>query len=459
MANPTSPNNATSASASNQLLSFWEIAKPQYSNIVFYDHRYILPMNVFKSLGLMREIAGESAFHFEAGWIHPNFHAEATTASSGGAGTTITFQVSTNDIQNDSIYPRATDTVVFKDGTSGRVTSITRNSATDYDVTVTPLDPLFDLAVTAGDAIWITGNSQIEASSAPTSRVTGRSKYEFPLQILRETVDMTGSALTSALWYEKDQFGNMRDTYNSGYLDAEFRFLEQLGNTAMFGPVNNLVSGGSLPTNMYSMDYVCDTSGKTLPYVAGNYGINEFKENIRYARKKASGSKFLVMAAPELSLSMTTGLSDVFTQNPNLFGTVGRSEFSSTFTAGYENDAKEKQVDINFKKINYDGIDFHIVNVQQWGIEVGGGADGFKQTGYGFFIPLTKSQDAAGTLMDRFMMTYKKKDRWNRAMQVWETGAQAQVPTSDVDELKVNYLGHWGTEFFGAEHFQRVKPS
>lgn len=451
MANPTTPNNATSANASNQLLSFWEIAKPQYSNIVFYDHRYILPMNVFKSLGLMREIAGESAFHFEAGWIHPNFHASNTTS-----GTTITVDIAVGDTQDGAYsYPRATDTVLFKDGTAGRITA----KPAYNQVTITTLEQGQSLSVTAGDAIWITGNSQIEASSAPDSRVTGRSKYEFPLQIIRETVDMTGSALTSQLWYEKDQFGNMRDTYNSGYLDAEFRFLEQLGNTAIFGPVNGLTNGGGLPTNMYSMDYVTSTSGKTLPYVNGSYGINEFKENIRYARKKASGSKFLVMAAPELSLAMTTGLSDVFTQNPNLFGTVGKSEFSSTFTAGYENDAKEKQVDINFKKINYDGIDFHIVNVQQWGIEVGGGANGFKQTGYGFFIPLTKAQDAAGTLMDRFMMTYKKKDRWNRAMQVWETGAQAQVPTSDVDELKVNYLGHWGTEFFGAEHFQRVKPS
>jgi hypothetical protein len=446
--NPVSPNNATAANASNQLLSFWEIAKPQYSNIVFYDHRYILPMNVFKSLGLMREIAGESAFHFEAGWIHPNFHVSNSTS-----GTIITVTVAVADVQDGTVYPRVTDTVVFKDGNAGVITGKTGTS-----ITITTLDSGQSLSVTAGDAIWITGNSQAEASSAPDSRVTGRSKYEFPLQIIRETVDMTGSALTSALWYEKDQFGNMRDTYNSGYLDAEFRFLEQLGNTAIFGPVNNNTTAIT-PTNMYSMDYVTSTSGKTLPYVAGNYGINEFKENIRYARKKASGSKFLVMAAPELSLSMTTGLSDVFTQNPNLFGTVGKSEFSSTFTAGYENDAKEKQVDINFKKINYDGIDFHIVNVQQWGIEVGGGANGFKQTGYGFFIPLTKAQDAAGTLMDRFMMTYKKKDRWNRAMQVWETGAQAQVPTNDVDELKVNYLGHWGTEFFGAEHFQRVKPA
>lgn len=451
-------NNATSTNVTNQLLSFWEVAKPQFSNIVFYNHRYILPMNVFKSLGLIRPIQGEIAYHFEAGWIHPNFHSEETVAPVG-AGANLTFQVSVNDVQDDTVYPRVTDTVVFANGTSGEIITKTQVGANNWDVVVQPYDTSFNLSITAGDAVWITGNSQGEGTGSPESRVTGRTKVQFPLQIVKECVDMTGSALTDQLWYEKDQFGNMRDTYNSGYIDAEFRFLEQLGNTAVFGPVNT--NPAITKPNMYSMDYICQTAGKTLPYVGGQYGINEFKENIRYARKKASGSKFLVLAAPELSLSMTTGLSDVMAQNPNMFGnaSITSSPYNNQFVTGYEAEAKSMGVDINMKRINYDGIVFDICNVQQWGIEVGGGADGFKQTGYGFFIPLTKAQDAAGTLMDRFCMTYKKKDRWNRAMQVWETGAQATVPTSDIDELKINYLGHWGTEFYGAEHFQRVKPS
>jgi hypothetical protein len=165
------------------------------------------------------------------------------------------------------------------------------------------------------------------------------------------------------------------------------------------------------------------------------------------------------MIAPELNLSMTTGMSDVFTQNPNLFGSVTSSEYSKSFMAGYEPQAAIMGVDIDFKKISYGGYTFHLCPVHQWGLDVSGGADGFKQTGYGFFIPLTKAQDAEGTLRDRFCMTYKKKDKYNRAMKVWETGANAAIPTDDVDVLNVNFLGHWGTEFFGAEHFQRVIPA
>ena len=39
-----------------------------------------------------------------------------------------------------------------------------------------------------------------------------------------------------------------------------------------------------------------------------------------------------------------------------------------------------------------------------------------------------------------------------------ETGMQAQVPTNGVDEVNINILGQWGTEFFGANNIQRVKP-
>lgn len=450
--------NSTQAPVTNQLLSFWETAQPQFSNVVFYNHRYILPMNVFKSLGLTMEIQGEIAYGFEAGWLHPNFHA-GNTVTAGAPGATLTFQVSPNDVTDGSyVYVRETDTVLFKNNTSGEVTSVVDAGGGVFNVTVTPFATSYTLAVTAGDAVWITGNSQAERTGSPRPRTTGYSKVQYPLQIIKEAVDMSGSALTDKLWYEKDQFGQMRDTYTSNYLDAEFRFLEQIGDTAIFGPVNS--NPAITKPNMYSMDYVVGTNGKTINYTAGNYGINEFKENIRYARKKASGSKFLVLAAPELSLCMTTGLSDVFAQNPNIFGnaSVTASPLNSQFIAGYESEAKQQGVDINMKRLNYDGIVFDICNVQQWGIEVGGGASGFKQTGYGYFIPLTKSQDVPGKLEDRFTMTYKKKDRWNRAMQIWETGAQATTPTNDIDELQINFLGHWGTKFNGAEHFQRVKP-
>jgi len=56
-------------------------------------------------------------------------------------------------------------------------------------------------------------------------------------------------------------------------------------------------------------------------------------------------------------------------------------------------------------------------------------------------------------------MTYKKNFRWNRSVQIVETGMQASVPTNGVDEVNINMLANWGTEFYGAQNIQRVVPS
>ncbi len=454
---------ASSVSVSNNLISFFAEFKPQMSMIIFYNHHGILPMNVYKSLGLVREIQGELAQHFEAGWQHPNF-ASAQTVSSGGVGANLTFQVSTNDIMNtppnDTIYPRVTDTVKFKDGNGGSIVAKTHVGANNWTVTVSPYDPNATLSISTGDSVWIIGNSQPEFSSAPAPRDTGRALFQFPLQNVRETWQGSGQAITTELWFKQDQFGNMRDTYSSGYLDAEYRWLEQMGNITTWGPLNT--NPNNADTNMYSMDYVTTSTGNVSDYVGGIYGINELKENIRYNNKLGTGTKQLFLMGPELALSSNTGMSDVMSQNPNLFGMeVVTSEYSDMFVAGEQQKAKEAEleININFKKISYAGYHIHLCNVSQWGWETSGGADGFGQTASGFWIPLQKAQDAEGTFRDRFNLPYKRKDRWNRALQVWETGAQAATPTNDTDYLQVNLLGQWGTEFMGAEHFQKILPA
>lgn len=447
--------NAYSGITGNNMISFFAEAKPQMSNIVFYNHKGILPMNVFKTMNLIESIQGELAQHFEAGWQHPNFFINATVAPVG-AGNNITFQVSPNSVINGNAYTRQTDTLLFKDNTAGSVVSAVFGGGF-WNVTVSPYSPSYSLSVTQGDPIWIVGNSQLEGSLAPAPRDTGRQLLQFPLQILRENYAATGSSLTTELWFKVDQLGNARDTYSSGYLDEEYRFIEQLGNLACFGPQNN--NPNNTDTNMFSIDYVTTSAGNVFPYAGGTFGISEFKEYIRYANIKGSGSDSMAMIGPELGLSWTTGASDVLAQNPNQFVTVSESTYKPMFVEGYDGKAKEMSIDINFDMIKYNNYRTHFCVVGQWGYETTGGAQGYTQTANGYFIPLQKTKDVAGTIRDRFLLRYKSKDRWNRALQVWETGGQAMVPTSDYDGLQVNYLGHWGTEEYGAEHFQKTYAS
>jgi len=443
---------------SNAMQSFFAEQKPQISNIVFYNHKGILPMNVYKTMGLMKEVAGETAQHYEAGWVHPNWHVQGN-ATAGGPGQQLTVVVSAAEVaaSNNTAYTRVTDTIWQADGNFSSVVAKTL-VGNEWQVTLNPYDPTVTLSVTAGDAMWIVGNTQLEGTDQPAPRDTGKQLLQFPLQTIKETVKFTGTALSNELWFSSDQFGQPRDTYNSGYIDADYRFVEQMGNITTFQTPN--INPNNTDVNMYGIDYVVNSTGNTVDYFNGSYGINEFKENIRYANKQGTGAKFWMMTAPELNLSFQTGASDVLAQNPNQFVKEdgNNADYTEKFTAGYEQMAVGAglEVNINFKKLSYGGKVFYVCEVQQWGYDSTGGADGWGVTGNGYFIPLQRSEDAEGTVRDRFTCTYKKFQRWNRSLHVWEYGAWASNPNSTNDSLQLNFLGEWGTEFMGPQHFQKA---
>ena len=375
------------AQESNAMQSFFGEQKPQISNIVFYNHKGILPMNVYKTMGLTKEVAGETAQHFEAGWVHPNWHI-ASNATANGPGQTLVVVVAAADVVNNTVYTRVTDTIWQANGNYSSV--IAKNLVGgNWQITLNPYDPNVTLSVTAGDAMWIIGNTQLEGTDQPAPRSTGRQLLQFPLQTIKETVTFTGTALSNELWFSADQFGQPRDTYNSGYIDGDYRFVEQMGNITTFQTPNT--NPNNTDVNMYGIDYVVNSTGFMVDYFNGSYGINEFKQNIRYANQQGTGKRFWLMTAPEMNLSFQTGASDVLAQNPNQFvkEDASNSDYTEKFTAGYQQMATGAglEVDITFKKLMYGGSAFYICEVQQWGYSSTGGANGWGVTGNGYFSP------------------------------------------------------------------------
>jgi hypothetical protein len=446
-----------SGTETNSLDALMDVVKPQISNIAFAKQGYLLPANIFKTMGMLRPIAGEVSYHFEIGNAHPNF--QTSTTVTGAAGADITITVSAASSFDGKVYPRVTDTVRFKNRTAGKVITKTQNGTT-YDLVIRPFDVTGVLATTSGDFLWILGNAQPEGGSDVEPRVTKKTKVGFPVQIIREDFKPTGSALTNEWWINRDQNGNARNTYASGVFDTEFRYWEQWGNILLFNPLNTNTSGITEATT-YSLEYLVTSSGLDLPYASGSFGITEFSELIRYYNKNkgAAGNKFLGLVGPEFNLSMNKGISDVFSQNPIVFAGQGTSAWADKFTQGVETEMKENAVDINFRIINYSGMTFYNSQVEQLGLNTTGGATGFKESEYGFFIPLTKGVNQSSDVKDRMTINYKKYDRWDRMVSVKEFGRNAMVATSPEDTLTVDYLGHFGLETWGLEGFALCRPS
>jgi hypothetical protein len=445
---------AIQANETNALDALMDIVKPQISNIAFAKQGYILPVNVFKTQGMLRPIMGEVSYHFEIGNAHPNFQTSSTV--SGAAGADITITVATTSTFSGEVYARVTDTVRFKNRTAGKVITKTQNGST-YDLVIRPFGS-FSLSTTSGDFLWILGNGQAEGSSGVASRVTKKEKSGYPTQILREAFTPTGSALTNEWWITQDQTGQSRNTLSSGVFDTEFRYWEQWGNTLLFNPLNQ--NSAITESYTYSLEYMIGASGLDLPFASGNFGLTEFEELIRYynANKGAAGNKFLGLVGPEFNLSANKGLSDIFAQNPIVFAGSGTNAWADKFTQGYEGTAKSEDVSINFRCINYSNMEFYLAQIEQLGLRTTGGATGFNETEYAFWIPLTKGVNMPSDVKDRLLINYKKKDQWDRMCSVKQFGRNAPIATDSTDTLTVDYLGHFGLEPFGLEGFAMCRP-
>ena len=437
----------------NAMQSFFTVDKPQMANIVFYNNHGILPMNIFKTMGLQEELAGMLSQHFEADWVHPNFHA-GNSISAGGPGQQLVINVAASDVVNGTVYSRVTDTIEQSNGNWSSVVAKNLVGGT-WQLTLNPYDPTVTLSVTQGDALWIIANVQAEGGTSPAPRDTGRQLFQYPVQIFGECWNATDQGLTNELWFAMDQLGQSRTTYNSGYIDSEYRFLTQLGNAMVFQTPNTNPSNTDV--NLYGIDYVVNSVGNVVDYFNGSYGINEVKENLRYANKLGSGGRFFVMSGPEMQMSFNTGSSDVLAQNPNQFVHVAEdSTYTAQFAGGYAKEATEEglMTDITFTSLKWGTTKLFFNEIKQWGYDSTGGANGWNTSGNAYMIPLSRCEDVEGTVQDRFRMTYKKLADVNLAMFIWLTGAFAPNPTSDQRIKQINFSATWGTKFFGPQHFQ-----
>lgn len=443
------------AQETNALDALMDVVKPQISTIAFAKQGYILPANIFKTMGMLKPLAGEVSYHFEIGNAHPNF--STSTTVTGAVGGDITITVAAASTYGGKVYSRVSDTVRFKNKLGGKVITKTVNGLT-YDLVVRPFDSTSTLSTTNGDFLWILGNGQGEASTGVDPRVTEKVKVGFPIQIIREAFEPTGSALTNEWWITRDQMGQARNTYASGVFDTEFRYWEQWGNILLLNPL--LANVAITESYSYSLEYLTNANGFNLPFATGNFGIVEFSELIRYynVNKGAAGNKFLQLAAPEFNLTQTKGLSDVFSQNPIVYAGSGQSAWVDKFTQGSEQIAKDNAVDINFRVVNYSNMCFYISQVEQLGLSTTGGATGFSESEYAFNIPLTKGVNSASDVKDRLSINYKKWDKWDRMVSVVQLGRNAPMPTNDTDTLTVSYLGNFGLETWGLEGFTMATP-
>lgn len=450
--------NSTSGNYTTTFASAFGNLKPQISNQLWWRFGYFCPINALKTMGMYRKVAGASAQHYETGHPVPNFHVGAVITPPAVAGDPIVLTVAAADVVANTVFPAVGETVRFKNDLSGYIETKTFTGGA-WRLTIRPWDTSWTLSASAGDGVWMIDQLSAEGSASPNnSKNAPMELVSYPLQIIRNSEEITGSGELTELWNTVDQFGNPITPYYLQTMLGEMRQTTYWSNATFFGHPNFNTANIS-GNRMYGMDYTISNGGYTQNYNAGLYTLVELQTQARVAMKNSSGNEFFMIGGPDFNFAAQNGLSSVFAQNPIVYEGAGNSEYAPRFQANESELAGQKGIAINIRRVNWGGVHFHWCNVQQFGQTQTGGETGFKQTGYAFCIPLSKSYNVKGTFQNRFNLTVREMQGKSREMQMWSYGGSAPQNKNGDDKMTIEYLSEVGTEYQDISKFQIVKPS
>ena len=445
---------ATGGVQSSALMTLTGLAQPQISNAYWWQYGFYTMFNTFNTMGMMREVAGDYAQHFEGGHPVPAWTVGSVVTPSGGPGQPIVLGVATTSVSTitNTVYPQATETVRFKNTYSGYISNVALVGGV-WQVTVQPFDPSWVLTASIGDGIWQQSQLSIQGSQDPlNTKVTPDVEVSYPLQIVRNTGQIDGSGELTALWTTTDQFGNTITPYYKEWIPQEIRQTVYLDNSIFFSypNLNGVASGAN---SMVGMDYAISNGGYTQSYPIGNFGLLQIQELARVAMKNSSGNEFFGFGGPDFDFAAQNGLSAIFSQNPIVYDAGGinepmltkfaanEGEFSSEITEG------AKGIVVNFRRVKWGPVNFIFTPYQRIGSVQAGGMPGFKESSWCFWIPMSKAANAKGTMIDRFKIAVRAYNGKSRKMQIWTYGGQSPENKNGYDGTIIDTLSEMGPEY------------
>lgn len=405
----------------NTFVTSLSVNKPDIYNQLFKrDPELKSYFNFMRDLGAMKSIAQDNAKHFEKRSIFDGGSVGTGGATANGDGS-LTFTVPAAQVTNGSIYALVGNLVEFATGQQGRVKAVNGATVTvepygrDAQAAIVPL-----VAVAAGTTFMVFSNGHGEGTGQPGSRRQTVDAYNSYSQIFKNSYQVTGSAETTEAWFEYEG----KQVYALvGEEDEAQRHLAEIDMGMLFGKGGLTVDGVQLT--------------KGLLQHARERGVNATGGITAITDYNALCRVYTKLRAPH-EHALFNGIDAEIAQN-QLFQTAKYYEGIQFSEIGGE----QKAVSLGFKSYTVNGFSFHGSRMNVFNHANLAAQDGFAYTKTTLGMPLAKVKDPK-TGEDSMMVEIRNKDfgginRWHKA---WQTGANAPIPTNDVDERRA----HWLTE-------------
>lgn len=452
----------------SDIISTFDIYKPEKLNKLFRakGDQGMSYFMLLKSLGFELPVAQDSYSHFEEDFIHSTFTTTTSTAAvpapGGGVGATQTFVINTTSIGgNNYVYPRKWDTIIFPDNTTASITAAVPGAVTT-NVTVimnTATDAL--PAVASGSEIVIISNAFAEGSAQPAGRISGTTEYTNFVQIVKESLNATGSEMTNQDWFD-ELVGDDGTTQQilgyvmKGQINLDYLLNLFASNALLFQKpttssnlTDALAANRAIKTTLGLIPDIRQR-GNIVNYMSGLYNVSKFDDCNRILDREFCSENVMALLGFDLHTEAENTLVDYF-KDTNIKYVADQSfggDEGLAASVGFKS-LKKGDRTFNFKRM---GIFSH---------PKVGGAAGYNFSKMGLFLPLDRRKDAkSGVMIPSIGSRYKSLGKYNRKTEVWNVSGAGEGLKVIGDDLANFYMRmHVGAQHIGVNRFILVEPS
>jgi hypothetical protein len=379
--------------------------------------------------------------HYEEDWLHQTFQF-VNTVSSGATFTTAAIVPLLDDEDNGvnaKAFVRVNDIIQNELGEQAIVTAVAPANQ-GFTISGAAVGGS-TFSATTDMTIAIVGNAWVEGTEQPDGITPLVNQYKNYTQIMKESFDATGSAMTEKIWIEVENangqlgylwtFKGEKDTYQ--------RFINYMETQMIVGKSQ-------------------EGNGSTIPYMSE--GLEQFARSGNTYQYNAWDIEDVDTIIDRLD-EQRGAMENLFIQGHGLKMAFDQSLFNETnFTSGAVNygafnGSKEIAIGFGFDSYFRSGFTFHTQRYAPFSYPKLLGALGNRYKGAGCIIPVGEYIDPqTRDITPSLRVRYKAAPGYSREMESWVTGsAGLATPTNEKDNLEVHYRTERAFEGFGNNRF------
>ena len=453
---------AQQAVYTNEIATSFDILKPEEWSKLMKSHgnQNAEYFSVIAQLGFKVASANETYSHYEDDWIHETVVVGATVnyLAAGVGGNFTIAAASIPPVGQGDPYIRVKDELLTQAGNRVYVTDITGTV-----VTVVPTEATVTLSAAdfvTGDELSIFANGSDEGTNQPAGRFSGTRKQSNYLQIIKETLQVTGTQMTDQLWFNEISYAGSNGKsisayYTKGQEEAEYRMALAMEGACLFGKKNtnttNLLdpeTGKALKLTEGTYSYM-ESQGNIVNYTPGSFTVSKFNEINKIADKEVAPMHYCAF----LGIDIHDELDDTFVD----YNKDTNISFTKEVTGG------KKSIDIGFEMLRKSGRQYGFKRLQCFSNAKTYGAPGYDYSSQAMFIPLgmNKSSDSNGTSskLPTVGMRFKQLGSYSRFMEVWNVSGAGKGNKVTQNDSKNLYLrSHIGSHNMVGNQTILLKP-